>query len=92
LVSDIKGRTQTESIQNRMLRRLFGPKWNEIIGGWRKQHIGELHDLYSLLNTIGMIKSRRMRWPRHVAHMAGEEECIQNFDGKARKKKTTRKI
>jgi hypothetical protein len=52
----------------------------------------ELYDLYSLLNITGMIKSRRMRWPRHVAHMEGEEECIQSFGWKARIKETTTEI
>jgi len=51
----------------RVLRRMFGPKRDEIIGEWRKLHNGELNDLYFLLNIIQVIKSRRMRWAGHVA-------------------------
>jgi hypothetical protein len=52
--------------ENRVLRRIFGPKGNDVIGGWRKLHNKELHNLYSSLSTIRMIKSRRMRWAGHV--------------------------
>jgi hypothetical protein len=55
--------------QNRVLRRIFGPKRNKVTGGWRRQHNEELRNLYSLPNTIRMIKSRRMRWARHVAQL-----------------------
>jgi hypothetical protein len=53
--------------ENRVLRGIFGPKRDEVTGGWRKLHNEELHDLYSSLNIIRMIKSRRMRWAGHVA-------------------------
>jgi hypothetical protein len=46
-----------------VLRRIFGPKTDEGTGGWGKLHLEELHNLYSSPNIIGMIKSRRMRWP-----------------------------
>jgi hypothetical protein len=52
-----------------MLRRIFGLKKNEVIGGWRKLHNEELRNLYSSPSIIRMIKSRRMRWKGHVAHM-----------------------
>jgi hypothetical protein len=55
--------------ENRVLRRICGPKRDEVTGGWRKLHIKELHNLYSLPSVIRMIKSRRMRWTGHVAHM-----------------------
>jgi hypothetical protein len=55
--------------ENRVLRGIFGPKTNEVIGGWTKLHNEELHDLYSSLNIIRMIKSRRMRLAGHVARM-----------------------
>jgi hypothetical protein len=55
--------------ENRVLRRIFGPKRDEVTGGWRILHNEELHDLYSSLNMIRMIKSRRMRWAGHVARM-----------------------
>jgi hypothetical protein len=54
---------------NEVLRRIFGPKRDEIIGGWRKLYNDELHNLYSSPNTIRMVKSRRMRWAEHVARM-----------------------
>jgi hypothetical protein len=55
--------------ENRVLRRIFGPKRDEVTGEWRKLHNGELHDLYSSPDIIGQIKSRRMRWAGHVARM-----------------------
>jgi hypothetical protein len=54
---------------NRVLRRIFGPKRDEVIGGWRKLHNEELHNLYCSPSIIGMIMSRRMRWAGHVARM-----------------------
>jgi hypothetical protein len=52
-----------------VLRRIFGPKRDEVMGEWRKLHSGELHNLYSSPDIIRQIKSRRMRWVGHVAHM-----------------------
>jgi hypothetical protein len=52
-----------------VLRRVFGPKRDEVTGEWRKLHNKELGDLYSLPNIVWMAKSRRMRWTRHVALM-----------------------
>jgi hypothetical protein len=60
----------------RVLRTIFGPKRDEVIGGWRKLHNEELHNLYSSSSIMRMIKSRRMRWAGHVARTGGEEECI----------------
>jgi hypothetical protein len=51
------------------LRRIFGPKRDEVAGGWRKLHDQELHDLYSSPNIIRIKKSRKMRWAVHVARM-----------------------
>jgi hypothetical protein len=53
--------------ENRVLRGIFGPKRDEVIGGWRKLHNEELHNLYCLPSIIRMVKSRRMRWAGHVA-------------------------
>ena len=55
--------------ENRVLRRVFGPKRDEVTGEWRKLHNEELSDLYSLLNIVRVVKSRRMRWAGHVACM-----------------------
>jgi hypothetical protein len=54
--------------ENRELRRIFGPKRVED-GSWRKLHNDELHSLYSSPNIVRVIKSKKMRWVRHVAHM-----------------------
>jgi hypothetical protein len=55
--------------ENRVLRRIFVPKRDEVTGDWRKLHNEELHKLYSTPNIIGMIKSRRMKWAGHVAQV-----------------------
>jgi hypothetical protein len=55
--------------ENRVLRRIFGPKRDEEKGEWRKLHKEELRDLYSSPSIIRIIKSRRMRWAGHVARM-----------------------
>jgi len=58
--------------ENRVLRKVFGPKRDEVTGEWRKLHNEELRDLYSLPNIVWVVKSRRMRWAGHVVRM--EEE------------------
>jgi hypothetical protein len=55
--------------ENRVLRRIFGPKKDEVTGGWRKLGNEELHDLYLSPNIIKIIKSRCMRWAGHVARI-----------------------
>ena len=55
--------------ENRVLRRVFGPKRDEVTGEWRKLRNEGLSDLYSLTNIVRVVKSRRMRWARHVARM-----------------------
>jgi hypothetical protein len=60
--------------ENRVLRRIFGPRRDEVTGEWRKLRNEELNNLYSILNTIWVIKSRRMRRVGHVARM-GERRC-----------------
>jgi hypothetical protein len=55
--------------ENRVLRGIFGPKGEEVAGGWRRLHNEELHNLYNSPSIIRAIKSRRMRWASHVARM-----------------------
>jgi hypothetical protein len=55
--------------ENMVLRRIFGPKRDEVKGGWRKLLNEELRDLYSSPSIIRIIKSRKMRWAEHVEHM-----------------------
>jgi hypothetical protein len=61
--------------ENRVLRRIFGPKRDEVMGEWRKLYNGELHNLYSSPDIITQMKSRRMRWVGHVACMVERKMC-----------------
>jgi hypothetical protein len=62
--------------ENRVLRRIFGSKRDEVTGEWRKLHNEELHDLNSSPSIIIIIKARSMRWAGHVVRMGGEEERV----------------
>jgi hypothetical protein len=68
--------------ENRVLRRIFGPKRDEVTGEWRKLHIEELHNLYSSPVIIRQIKSRRMRYVGHVACMEKERKVYRVLVGK----------
>jgi hypothetical protein len=62
--------------ENRVLRRIFGPKRDGVTGGWRKLYNEELRNLYSSPSIIRILKSGRMRWAGHVARMGRRETCI----------------
>ena len=64
-----------------VLRRIFGPRRDEVTGEWRRLHNEELNDLYSSPNIVWVIKSRRLRWPGHVARMGEERGCIRSWWG-----------
>jgi hypothetical protein len=66
-----------------VLRRILGPKRDGVTGEWRKLHNGELHNLYSSLDIIRQIKSRRMRSAGHAACMGEGRKSVQGFGGKA---------
>jgi hypothetical protein len=74
--------TLREEHRLRVLRRIFGPKRDEVTGGWRKLHNEEIHNLYSSPSIIRVIKSRRMRWPGHVAHMEEKRNAYRILIGK----------
>jgi hypothetical protein len=67
--------------ENRVLRRIFGPKRDEMRGGWRKLHNEELHNLYSSPSIIRMIMSRSMRWADHVARMGERRNAYRILVG-----------
>ena len=71
-----------------MLRRVFGPKRDEVTGEWRKLHNEELNDLYSLLNIVRVVKSRRMRWAGHVARMGDDRGVRRVLVGKPEGKRS----
>jgi hypothetical protein len=72
--------------ENRVLRRIFGPKRNEE-GSWRKLHSDELHKLYSSPNIVRVIKSRRMRWVGHVARMEDGRDVYRVLVGRPEDKR-----
>ena len=65
-----------------MLRRIFGPRKEEIAGEWRRLHNEELNDLYTSPNIVRVIKWRRMRWAGHVAHMCEDRGVYRVLVGK----------
>jgi hypothetical protein len=73
--------------ENRVLRKAFGPKRDEVTGEWRKLHNEELNDLYSLPNIVWVVKSRRMRWAGHVARMGEERIAHRVLVGKPEEKR-----
>jgi hypothetical protein len=68
--------------ENRVLRRIFGPKKDEFTGGWRKLHNKELYDLYSSSSIITIIRSRRMKQVGHIAQMGAKRNTYRLLVGK----------
>jgi hypothetical protein len=73
--------------ENRVLRRIFGPKRDEVTGEWRKLHSEELNDLYCSPNIIRANKFRRMRWTGYLAHMGEGRGAYRVLVGKPERKR-----
>jgi len=68
--------------ENMVLRRIFGPRRDEVTGEWRRLHNEDLNDLYTSRNIVRVMKSRRMRWAGHVARMGEERGAYKVLVGK----------
>jgi hypothetical protein len=73
--------------EKRVLRRIFGPKSDEVTGVWRKLHKEEFHNLYSSPDIIRQVKSRRVRWAGRVIRMGEESKVYKVLVGKAEEKR-----
>jgi hypothetical protein len=73
--------------ENRVLREIFRPKTDKVIGGWRKLHNEELHNLYGSPSIIRMIQSRRMRWAGDVTRMGKKRNAYRILVGKSEGKR-----
>ena len=69
--------------ENRVLRKVFGPKMDEVTGEWKKLHNEELNDLYSLPNIVRVVKSRRIEMGRACGAYGGGYRCAQGVGGEA---------
>jgi len=78
----IREERNLRAFENMVLRRIFGPRSDEVTGEWRRLRNEELNDLYSSPNIVRVIKPRRMRWAGHVARMGEERGCIGSWWGK----------
>jgi len=78
----LRGERNLRVFENMVLRRIFGPRRDEITGEWRRLHNEELNDLYSSPNIVRVIKSSRMRWAGHVARMGEERGVYRVLAGK----------
>ena len=81
-----KSERKLRMFQNMVLRRIFGPRRDEVTAEWRRLHNEELNDLYSSPNILRVIKSRRMRWAGHVARMGEERGRIGSWWGNRRER------
>jgi hypothetical protein len=87
-MSSLREEHRLRVFENRVLRRIFGPKRDEVTGEWRKMHNKELHDLYSSPSIIRVIKSRRMRFAGNVARFGGKRSACKILVGKPEGKRT----
>jgi hypothetical protein len=78
-------------LENRVLRRIFGPKRDGVIGGWRILHNEELHNLYCSPSIIRIIKSRRVRWEGNIPHMGEKRNAYRILAGKPEGKRPLRR-
>jgi hypothetical protein len=76
-------------LENKVLRKIFGTKRDEVTGEWRRLHSEEFHNLYCSPNIIRVIKSRRMRWARRVGRMVERRGAFRVLVRKPVGKKTT---
>ena len=84
----LRGERKLRVFKNMALRRIFGLRRDEVTGEWRRLHNEELNDLYSSPNIVRVIKSRRMRWAGHVAHMGEERGAYRVLVGKPEGKRS----
>jgi hypothetical protein len=84
----LKEERRLRVFENRVLRRIFGPKRDKVTGEWRKLHNEELNDLYCSSNIVRVIKPRRMRWAGHVARMGVRRGVHRVFVGKPEGKRS----
>ena len=85
----LREKRRLKVFENRVLRRIFGPKRDEVTGEWRKLHNEEPTDLYSSPSIVRVIKSRRMRWVGHVACMGEGRGVYRVLLGKPEGKRPT---
>ena len=84
----LREESKLKVFENMALRRIFGSTRDEVTGGWRRLHNEELNDLYSSPNIVRVIKSRRVRWARHVARMGEERGAYRVLVGKPKGKRS----
>jgi hypothetical protein len=84
---DSKSEYVLRALENRVLRRIFRPKGDEVTGGWRKLHNEDLHNLYSSPSIIRIIKSRRMRWAGYIARMGKKRNVYRILVEKPERKR-----
>ena len=82
----LREETKLRVFENMVLRRIFGPRRDDVKGEWRRLHNEELNDLYSSPNIVRVIKSRIMRWAGYVARMGEERGCLGSWWGNRRER------